>query len=165
MGTKNQTTTSKQHSIAPNVTTTSLLLHKRSEIAIMTRNNKEALTAFDLCMKSLAHDSERVLISSELAMVAESSGIHGRSAQLIAIILKNTRRKDNKKARDLREDLKIIQSTKQGSDVTTFFYMARKFDPSAISGAESQIEKVFEDMALEKANSVVKRVKEILKLQ
>ena len=151
----------------------SLIPYNRSEIALLTKNNKEALSAFDVCMKSLPDDSKRVSVSSELVEIAEKSGLYKKSEEIFSIILKNVRRTDKKEASKLRTVLHDIDSSirksksnpKHQSDPLTFFYMARGFSPESILGVESKIESVFEDIAMEKANAVVKRVKELLNLQ
>ena len=151
----------------------SLIPYNRSEIALLTKNNKEALSAFDVCMKSLPDDSKRVSVSSELVEIAEKSGLYKKSEEIFSIILKNVRRTDKKEAVRLRTNLHEINSSikksRYGLNTTSealiFFYMARGFAPESILGAESKIEKVFERIAFEKANAVVKKVNELLKLQ
>ncbi len=151
----------------------SLVPYNKSEIELLTRHNKDAVSAFDLCMRSLPDDSQRISTSSELVEIAENSGLHKKSEKIFAIILKNVRRTDKKEASKLRTVLHDIDSSirksksnpKHQSDPLTFFYMARGFSPESILGVESKIESVFEDIAMEKANAVVKRVKELLNLQ
>ncbi|MEM0201148.1 MAG: hypothetical protein QXD23_01970 [Candidatus Micrarchaeaceae archaeon] len=159
-----QDSNSKVSTDSSNSYTISLINYYRSEISILTRKNPEALSAFDLCMSSFP-EKEKLQIAYELVELAEKSGLEGRSKQLIITILKNVKRKNSQYDNLLLKDLKSIANTKSGNDPLTFFYMAKKFKPETISGAELEIENIFKNISEEKSKAVVKRVKEILKLQ
>ncbi|MGC8479633.1 MAG: hypothetical protein ACP5M9_03120 [Candidatus Micrarchaeia archaeon] len=127
-----------------------------SEVSLLTKKNKEAISATEDCYHIFKTDpKKRSEVLSQLLDIAEKSGISNKERDITAVIIKSIKRKDRKKAKELSSILKEVRRTSYSKDPMAFAYMARKVDPECFLEARKDIESIFQKIADEKAVAVV----------